>query len=185
MRRFRDDPNVICLVGLDPGTTNYGVGLIEVRVPQWEICHVAGFTIVAKPAFLDRTLIESHGERYARLTYIGEMLYYVFCGVGPYAIANERGFYNPKSPGAFGPLTEAVYQTRQSIRRYNPHLSLTTYSPMEIKAAIHHGHSGKEAVAVALEKSLGQFSDTPITTWLDHSSDGLGAAKCLFEDLRT
>jgi Holliday junction resolvasome RuvABC endonuclease subunit len=178
------DPLELILIGIDPGTTQVGLGVMHVSVPDWTVREVSGKTLDAGRLPLDRLIVQGHGERIARLQVIRELVSAEFYRLHPFSVGHESPFYNPRTPGAYGPLVESIVYLRQAAMEYDVRLPFTAMAPTAIKLAMGHGHHGKEGVANALQQLYGQVSRTPIATWQSHATDGLAIAHCLFQQLR-
>lgn len=174
----------LTIMGTDPGTTSVGLGLLRIRVPDWTIVGAAGKTLAAHRMPLDPLIVRHHGERIARLHVVRDLFAESFIQEQPYAIGCESPFYNPRTPGAYGPLVESIVYLRQAVMRYSRHCSLDMIEPTAIKKVMGFGHHDKDGVARALEALVGSLTTTPIRTWQSHATDGLAIAYCLYQQLR-
>ena len=155
------------ILGIDPGTTIMGYGLIKV---------------VEKKMFflqLNELILKKYDDHYLRLKYIFERTIELIDKYNPDEIAIEAPFFgkNVQSMLKLG-RAQGVAMAAGLSRE----ISITEYSPKKIKMAITgNGNASKEQVAKMLQ-SLLSFKELPKN--LD-STDGLAAAVCHFYNSNT
>lgn len=179
-----DEPLYLNLMGIDPGTTNVGIGLMRVLVPEWRVVQVAGWTLEAYRYPRPDWIIDQHDDKYARLYITRQVLFDAFRQYQPFAIGCESPFYNALRPNAYGPLVESVDAVRHAVMDYSHHHNLTMIPPMAVKKQLGHGHSDKAVVAAELDRLYGAVACRPIKTLKDHASDALAVTHCLYNLLR-
>ena len=154
-------------LGIDPGTTIMGFGLIKV---------------VEKKMFflqLNELILKKYDDHYLRLKYIFERTIELIDKYNPDEIAIEAPFFgkNVQSMLKLG-RAQGVAMAAGLSRE----ISITEYSPKKIKMAITgNGNASKEQVAKMLQ-SLLSIKELPKN--LD-STDGLAAAVCHFYNSNT
>jgi crossover junction endodeoxyribonuclease RuvC len=155
------------ILGIDPGTTIMGFGLIKV---------------VNKKMFflqLNELILNKYDDHYLRLKYIFERTIELIDEYKPDEIAIEAPFFgkNVQSMLKLG-RAQGVAMAAGLSRE----ISITEYSPKKIKMAITgNGNASKEQVAKMLQ-SLLSIKELPKN--LD-STDGLAAAVCHFYNSNT
>ena len=155
------------ILGIDPGTTIMGFGLIKV---------------VEKKMFflqLNELVLKKYDDHYLRLKYIFERTIELIDKYNPDEIAIEAPFFgkNVQSMLKLG-RAQGVAMAAGLSRE----ISITEYSPKKIKMAITgNGNASKEQVAKMLQ-SLLSIKELPKN--LD-STDGLAAAVCHFYNSNT
>ncbi|RCL66094.1 MAG: crossover junction endodeoxyribonuclease RuvC [Cryomorphaceae bacterium] len=155
------------ILGIDPGTTIMGFGLIKV---------------VEKKMFflqLNELILKKYDDHYLRLKYIFERTIELIDKYNPDEIAIEAPFFgkNVQSMLKLG-RAQGVAMAAGLSRE----ISITEYSPKKIKMAITgNGNASKEQVAKMLQ-SLLSIKELPKN--LD-STDGLAAAVCHFYNSNT
>ncbi len=155
------------ILGIDPGTTIMGYGLIKV---------------VEKKMFflqLNELILKKYDDHYLRLKYIFERTIELIDKYNPDEIAIEAPFFgkNVQSMLKLG-RAQGVAMAAGLSRE----ISITEYSPKKIKMAITgNGNASKEQVAKMLQ-SLLSIKELPKN--LD-STDGLAAAVCHFYNSNT
>ena len=155
------------ILGIDPGTTIMGFGLIKV---------------VEKKMFflqLNELILKKYDDHYLRLKYIFERTIELIDKYNPDEIAIEAPFFgkNVQSMLKLG-RAQGVAMAAGLSRE----ISITEYSPKKIKMAITgNGNASREQVAKMLQ-SLLSIKELPKN--LD-STDGLAAAVCHFYNSNT
>ena len=150
------------ILGIDPGTTIMGFGLIRVRSKKMEFLQ------------LNELQLTKYSDHYLKLKLIFERTIELIDTYNPDEIAIEAPFFgkNVQSMLKLGRaqgVAMAAGLTRQ--------IPITEYSPKKIKMAITgNGNASKEQVAGML-KSLLDLKEIPKN--LD-ATDGLAAAVCHF-----
>ena len=150
------------ILGIDPGTTIMGYGLIKV---------------VEKKMFflqLNELILKKYDDHYLRLKYIFERTIELIDKYNPDEIAIEAPFFgkNVQSMLKLG-RAQGVAMAAGLSRE----IPITEYSPKKIKMAITgNGNASKEQVAKMLQNLL---SIEKLPKNLD-STDGLAAAVCHF-----
>ena len=150
------------ILGIDPGTTIMGFGLIRVTGKRMEFLQ------------LNELKLNKYSDHYVKLRLIFERTIELIESYHPDEIAIEAPFFGknvqsmPKLGRAQG-VAMAAGLSRQ--------VPITEYSPKKIKMAIRgNGNASKEQVAKMLQQTLG-LKELPKN--LD-STDGLAAAVCHF-----
>ncbi|MEZ4874290.1 MAG: crossover junction endodeoxyribonuclease RuvC [Flavobacteriaceae bacterium] len=150
------------ILGIDPGTTVMGFGLIKVVGKQMEFLQ------------LNELQLSKYDDHYLRLKHIFERTVALIDTFHPDEIAIEAPFFgkNVQSMLKLG-RAQGVAMAAGLSRQ----IPITEYSPKKIKMAITgNGNASKEQVAKMLQSLLG-LKELPKN--LD-STDGLAAAVCHF-----
>ena len=148
------------ILGIDPGTTIMGFGLIKIENNKMELIQ------------LNELILKKHKDHYLRLKYIFDRTIELIEQYSPDEIAIEAPFFgkNVQSMLKLG-RAQGVAMAAGLSRE----ISITEYSPKKIKMAITgNGNASKEQVASML-KSLFNLQELP--KHLD-ATDGLAAALC-------
>ncbi|MBK5210229.1 MAG: crossover junction endodeoxyribonuclease RuvC [Flavobacteriaceae bacterium] len=150
------------ILGIDPGTTIMGFGLIKVINKNMELIQ------------MDELMLKKYDDHYLKLKLIFERTIHIIDTYHPDEIAIEAPFFgkNVQSMLKLG-RAQGVAMAAGLSRE----IPITEYSPKKIKMAITgNGNASKEQVAKMLQ-SLFKIKELP--TNLD-STDGLAAAVCHF-----
>ncbi|HET8838369.1 MAG TPA: crossover junction endodeoxyribonuclease RuvC [Flavobacteriaceae bacterium] len=156
------DSNEKIILGIDPGTTVMGFGLIKIVGKQMEFMQ------------LNELLLKKYDDHYLKLKLIFERTIELIDYFHPDEIAIEAPFYgkNVQSMLKLG-RAQGVAMAAGLSRE----IPIVEYSPKKIKMAITgNGNASKEQVAKMLQ-SLLKLKELPKN--LD-STDGLAAAVCHF-----
>ncbi|MEA1784481.1 crossover junction endodeoxyribonuclease RuvC [Arenibacter sp. GZD96] len=150
------------ILGIDPGTTIMGFGLIKVVHKQMQFLQ------------MNELLLSKYSDPYMKLKLIFERTLELIDTYHPDEIAIEAPFYgkNVQSMLKLG-RAQGVAMAAGLSRQ----IPITEYLPKKIKMAITgNGNASKEQVAKMLQTTLGLKT---LPTNLD-STDGLAAAVCHF-----
>jgi crossover junction endodeoxyribonuclease RuvC len=155
-------PNEKIILGIDPGTTIMGFGIIKVVNKQMKFVQ------------MNELLLQKYKDPYTRLKLIFERTIELIDTYHPDEIAIEAPFFgkNVQSMLKLG-RAQGVAMAAGLSRQ----IPITEYLPKKIKMSITgNGNASKEQVAKMLQSTLGLKS---LPKNLD-STDGLAAAVCHF-----
>ena len=153
-------PTEKIILGIDPGTTIMGFGLIKVVNKSMELMQ------------MDELILKKYNDHYTKLKLIFERTLHLVDTYHPDEIAIEAPFFgkNVQSMLKLG-RAQGVAMAACLIRQ----VPITEYSPKKIKMAITgNGNASKEQVAKMLQNTL-HIKELPKN--LD-ATDGLAAAVC-------
>lgn len=164
--RFIDQKNYMpsekIILGIDPGTTIMGFGLIRVIEKKMELMQI------------DELILKKYKDPYTKLKLIFDRTIHLIDTYHPDEIAIEAPFFgkNVQSMLKLG-RAQGVAMAAGLSRQ----VTITEYSPKKIKMAITgNGNASKEQVAKMLQNLL-KMEELPAN--LD-ATDGLAAAVCHF-----
>ena len=150
------------ILGIDPGTTIMGFGLIKVVNKKMELIQ------------LDELMLKKYDNHYKKLEIIFERTIHLIETYHPDEIAIEAPFFGKNVQSMLKLGRAQGVAMAAGLSRQVP---ITEYSPKKIKMAITgNGNASKEQVAKMLQ-SLLKLKELPKN--LD-STDGLAAAVCHF-----
>lgn len=150
------------ILGIDPGTTIMGFGLIRVIGKQMQFMQ------------LNELKLSKYDDHYVRLKHIFERTVELIDSYHPDEIAIEAPFFGKNVQSMLKLGRAQGVAMAAGLSRQVP---ITEYSPKKIKMAITgNGNASKEQVAKMLQSVLG-LQELPDN--LD-STDGLAAAVCHF-----
>ena len=159
---MKSDPKERIILGIDPGTTITGYGVIKASGSVPELVAIGA---------IDLTAFDDH---YLKLKHIFERTSGIIDEYHPDELAIEAPFYG-KNVQSMLKLGRA--QGAAIAAALNRSLPIFEYAPRKIKMSITgNGNASKEQVASMLQHTLG-FTDIPDD--LD-ATDGLAAALCHF-----
>ncbi len=150
------------ILGIDPGTTIMGFGLIKVVGKKMEFMQ------------LNELQLQKYSDHYVKLKYIFERTIHLIDTYHPDEIAIEAPFFGKNVQSMLKLGRAQGVAMAAGLSRQVP---ITEYSPKKIKMAITgNGNASKEQVARMLQSLL---SLETLPKNLD-STDGLAAAVCHF-----
>ena len=150
------------ILGIDPGTTIMGFGLIKVIGKRMEFLQ------------LNELILTKYSDHYVKLRLIFERTIELIESFHPDEIAIEAPFFGKNVQSMLKLGRAQGVAMAAGLSRQVP---ITEYSPKKIKMAITgNGNASKEQVAKMLQQTLG-LKELPKN--LD-STDGLAAAVCHF-----
>jgi crossover junction endodeoxyribonuclease RuvC len=155
------------ILGIDPGTTVMGFGLIKVVQKKMELI------------IMDELILKKYDDHYLKLKFIFERTLHLIDIYKPDEIAIEAPFFgkNVQSMLKLG-RAQGVAMAAGLTRE----VPITEYSPKKIKMAITgNGNASKEQVAKMLQNQL-KIKELPAN--LD-ATDGLAAAVCHYYNSNT
>jgi Holliday junction resolvasome RuvABC endonuclease subunit len=171
--------NVACIVGIDPGTENLGVGLVWFNIDNYDIVKCASNTYRGSRLAGSDWSEAIHGARYRRIEALMWNLSILFNREKPIVIGSESAFINVRRPQAYGALTEVVTAIRHTVQSYDLFRPLYMVPPSTVKNAIGcKGNADKEAVKNSVLKieKLTSTCESEIALMDEHSVDALAVA---------
>lgn len=179
------NPNVIRIVGIDPGTDTLGVGIIDIDIETYEPLVVYGHTFKAsKTIDTHSTRTERLGNRAVRLEEHHKSLLEVFCTCSPSLIAAETPFLKFGRVSAYEALVECYAMMQDAVWTYGPSFYLHRVDPVSAKNHVGVSHKGTDKNDVrtgVLKHFEGKVAEgVPITTFDEHTIDALAVANCLY-----
>lgn len=179
-----DQPTLVTICGIDPGTECLGLSSIEFDVATRSIVKISANTLVSSRSHHYSSRIEElHGAQFARMQAHYETLRLFFMRTEPIAVACESPFYFKLRPGAYGPLSETMQAIKRSLFDSQPNTPFFVYPPSTVKKAVSAGaHCGKDEMRVALLKHslVVKYYDGDISLLDEHSLDAIAVAITFF-----
>lgn len=169
-------------VGIDPGTSFPGVGIITYSVETKQIVRVSAHCFNLEKMAREAIKSQYQNPRYLRLLAFRGILRDIFRKEKPIKIASEHPYLNSRTPGAVIPLAECLYMIENEVHEYNPHLCLERIDPSSIKNSVGvKGNSGdKEAMTKGILK-IPEIMDVltmDIKTMDNNAVDSIAVAYC-------
>lgn len=181
-----DHPSHFTIAAIDPGSRFLGFSILHVDPRTLKILSSEAWTVqVLKLIREDHPMSLQYGHRYARLNELGTDLVSRFNYHRPDYIVSESAYYNPRTPGAYGPLIECIQTERDAVVEYNPLMPLNIIEPSAIKAAI--GVSGRAKKEPVLERvlqlPLNYIGRAPMRQLSEHAIDSLAIGYAFYLSL--
>lgn len=177
------NPDSLKIIGIDPGSTTMGVGVIDLSCTKGTIIRTSCKTLNAAKMRIPALSTEVNGERLSRIFELSNALVDIFSEVRPTFVACESPFMSRRMPIAYGALMETVYAVRLALQIYDSTISLDLVDPPTAKIAVGaKGNADKVAVLKALTDLnselcfSAELSGKELSEIDEHSSDGIAIA---------
>lgn len=146
-------PSVVSVIGIDPGSHNTGVAVLEIDIATCQIVSAVAWTFAgSKLAGKNSWKEELFGAKSGRIFAHEDNLLDLFLRYQPVSIASESPYINFSFPQAGLVLTEVVSAIRHAVMRYDPWAQLYMVEPSVAKNAV--GAPGNADKNVVKEKIL-------------------------------
>lgn len=186
----------VIMLGIDPGSTTLGVGMLTVDLSSWAIQASQAWTLNGDKLAGRNSWMESvHGGRISRIDALEAELLNTFRTFRPFDISSESPFINNKFPQAGIALTEVLTGIRRAVTRYDMWKTLHLVDPPTVKNAVgvkgnKGGPDGKllmQQAVLRLSQVLNYNGSISMDQLDEHSIDALavvyGRYKTLTEQL--
>lgn len=146
------DPAPFRVIGIDPGTDTLGVSVLDANLSTNEISLKSSQTFKGSIMCKEYPwIIQTHGEKVARLKSHEDNLYNLFCQYRPHEVVSEAP-YMGRFPAAYAALVECLNAIRAALMRYDAHMPLYTVDPATVKHTV--GVSGKSGDKELMHKAI-------------------------------
>ena len=175
------------IVGIDPGTVNFGVATLTFDLTTFKPTRCEARTLDGErlPGSDWSELI--HGARYRRVEALKAQLVKIFDADQPVFVCSESPFYSKRQPNAFGALTEVICAIREAVKLYSLWKPLLLVDPPRVKQAVGaSGNAKKDGVLAALKKQteLMDALTCPIDDLDEHAIDAIAVAFYVLNKLK-
>lgn len=175
------DTRTIKIMGIDPGTTNMGIGIIVANIDNLEIISSNGYTLNSERNRENSQYIPADGDDvYLRLMALDVALSRAIASECPDEFAMESPFMNPKRPQAYSPLVQCLTMIKAAIKRYRYTATPWFIPPSNVKNAVGaKGNCNKEIVRdliLSKENELKFSGMVGLGFQSEHVHDGLSIA---------
>lgn len=171
--------DIVCIIGIDPGSETLGVGIIHFNVNTLKIVKTQAKTYTGSKLSGMEWMAEAHGDRMQRIYRHSNNLINIFNEYNPIIVAAESAFINIRRPAAYGALTEVFFMIRNAVICYDPWCPFYNVEPSNTKRAVGApGNADKTVVKEHLLKidEVCSVCETPIELLDEHSIDSLCVA---------
>lgn len=179
--------NIVTLVGIDPGTTMLGYGVLAYDASTLDIVYTEATSFNSERMIISDCLISyTHTDRMARIDAQYRNLVRLFKYHRPFEIACESPFFNRQRPAAFGALVEILSAINMAAMDYDGLTSFIPYPPSVIKKSVGAGAfcDKDEIKARMLQiKDLNFRGPYPLENVDEHALDALATAVCHYKQL--
>lgn len=179
--------NTSCIVGIDPGSENLGISVLEFDLTTLQIVKTTAQTVVGSKLMKKNSwAIELHGERASRIEALQKAILDVLNKYEPVLIVCESPFFSSRMPSAFGVLMEVLVAIKQAVEQFSKWKIIHLIDPPTVKRGV--GGKGnadkfKMKELVCNLPDINYFGDVPITDLDEHSIDAIAVAYTRFKEL--
>lgn len=167
------------IMGIDPGSVNTGVTVMEIDFHTHEIIKSTAYTIeTPKSKHFNRELVKLISEPKARREALKIEMRELLEMYRPTLVFFEEPFYSPRTHTAFSSLKLVLEVIQYELYKFNPSIPAYKVDPPSAKKAIGaKGNADKDAMLVALDKVKEKFNFiTPFEELTEHSIDSSAIA---------
>lgn len=176
-------PDVIRIMGCDPGTSTLGLSIIEVHIDNLDRpkC-IWAYTLSVKNKTHPSEIAQLDGERSERIKELEKMVEEVIRITRPTFFATETPFMRKGKMSAFESGIELQLMLRRAIRRVSNTLVINGYNPMMVKhfVGVDHIKTPKLAVQVAVRDLYKGHTEIDIMELDEHSSDSIAVCHTFY-----
>lgn len=164
------------IIGIDPGSSNLGLGIITLDMDTLTIMRTEAYTIKGDKSDHYDWVNQYHPDRVKRIKAIESELYQALIYYKPIMVASESPFFG-RFAQAFMVLVEVMDAIKDALWHYNNKMCLQLIDPPSVKNALGaKGAAKKEGVAMALSLLTHLNLCRPVAVLDEHSVDAIGVA---------
>lgn len=174
------------VIGIDPGSSKLGIGVIDYNTRTGEIISSDCTTIVIERYFLDEDFRSTiRGPADQRIRELKEILIRLFFDYQPVMVGMETPFFNPTKPTAFAVLCLVMNMIEDAWYVYNPYTPIAKATPSVVKNSVGvKGGLGKDPVRDAVLKlDLNYKGVEPLDKKGPDAIDGLAVAHTVYKGM--
>lgn len=155
-----DGHGVVKFVGIDPGTTRPGVGIIDYDAENRKIIRVRLQVLHLEKMARSIPYTRSQSPRFLKLLAFRHFMLALLKLERPLGVASEHPFINIKRPGAVIPLAECLFMLEDVVHEYDPYMGLEKIDPSSIKNSVGvKGNSGEKHAMTEGMKKIPEIMD--------------------------
>lgn len=182
MLRIPTGSATVSFIGIDPGTTKPGIGIIRYDLESEKIVHVSGHCFNLDRLAKRYTYGQYQNHRHVKLQVFRGIFRDLLRRERPIGVASEHPYINQQRPGAVIPLAECLFMTEQEVHDYNPYMALEKIDPSSVKKGVGvKGDSGdKHAMTIAISQieAIVSCLNVDLLTMDNNAVDGIAVAYC-------
>lgn len=181
-----EETNTARVIGIDPGSSKLGFGIIEFNTKTFEIIRSDCGTVVAEKLYLEEDFRSTvRGAADQRIRALSVELDRLITTVQPVMMGMETPFFNAAKPSAFAVLCLVMNMIEDAWGRYNPYTPIAKATPSVVKNGVGvKGGLGKDPVREAVLKlDLRYQGAIPLSKHGPDAIDGLAVAKTVLQSL--
>jgi Holliday junction resolvasome RuvABC endonuclease subunit len=150
---YEEQDDTFTILSIDPGTSTLGFCVIKLQIETLKIMEGHSWTVDAtRLAFYRDEIVETHGEKFARIIAHKRNLENVLRFYNPLVLVCETPFFNRLRPSAGGPLYELYTTIEQTVYEWDQYKPVYGVDPKTVKKNVKVADNSKPAMLAALKK---------------------------------
>lgn len=172
----KDMNKIFRVVGIDPGSSTFGLTVIDYDLETGIPTVIFSETFFAEPLLDEESTLMNLGQRGARHALCKEYVIRQLDEFKPQLVCCESAFLKMRFVNAFQSLVEGIVMVRQALYEHDDTMSLLLVDPPTAKKAVGAPGKGGDKLAIlyALRKLKGlKFSGVELEELDEHSRDSV------------
>lgn len=168
--------NSLKILAIDPSSNEIGVAVLFIDSATFEVKNIITHYLGIKKH-------KSTNDNVEPLVYRMDYFYDEIKGLieyyKPHVMAYERGFMNPRTPGAFGPINTCTSLACRAAISFNRFMRITQFSPGQVKNAMgQKGNCGKDDMKAGCKAHpiVNKFVNPDLIS--EHEIDAIAVGLC-------
>lgn len=190
MLRLRDDDYIYRIMGIDNGSSNLGLVVLDLdlRSGVYELVHAETF-LADRLIKNHRGNLTSHTPRWVRECTLRDKFADALEDFQPNAVPVENAFFQPGRVTSFEVLTEMKVLLREAVQDYDHGMDIILISPGEAKRAVQPSHFTMKKVVIrdcilAMGSTIKCLNGITLNSLTEHEYDGIAVGICHGETVR-
>lgn len=190
MFRLREEAYVYRIMGIDNGSSNLGMVVVDLDLRSGIYTLVHAETFVAERLIKNhRGSLITHSARFVRESTLRDVFADALDEFQPDAVAVENAFFQPGRVTSFETLTEMKVFLREAVIDYDWSMDIILYSPGEAKRAVQPSNFTMKKVVIrdcilAMGNTIRCVNGTSLNNLTEHEYDGMAVVVCHGEIIR-
>lgn len=190
MFRLREEAYIYRIMGIDNGSSNLGMVIVDLDLRSGIYTLVYAETFVAERLIKNhRGSLITHSARYVRESTLRDSFADALEEFQPDAVAVENAFFQPGRVTSFETLTEMKVFLREAVIDYDWSMDIILYSPGEAKRAVQPSSFTMKKVVIrdcilAMGDTIRCVNGTSLDNLSEHEYDGIAVVICHGEIVR-
>lgn len=182
MFKLRDDDYIYRIMGIDNGSSNLGMVVLDLDLRS------GVYTLVHSETFLAERIIKnhkgsltSHSARWVRECTLHDAFADALEEFQPNAVPVENAFFQPGRVTSFETLTEMKVFLRRAVADYDDRMDIILVSPGEAKRAVQPSHFTMKKVVIrdcilAMSDKIRCINGITLNSLTEHEYDGIAVS---------
>lgn len=190
MFRLREEAYIYRIMGIDNGSSNLGMVILDLDLRSGVYTLVHAETFVAERLIKNhRGSLFTHTPRFVRESTLRDKFADALDEFQPNAVPVENAFFQPGRVTSFETLTEMKVFLREAVYDYNWQMDIILISPGEAKRAVQPASFTMKKVVIrdcilAMSGKIRCVNGTSLNNLTEHEYDGIAVGICHGEAVR-